>query len=122
MRGRSVWSSRVIPQPPTGCIVVFVTAPDMDVARKVARAALDRKLAACANILSQVESHYWWEGKLEQNAEVLIIFKTTQQARAALQECVLANHPYQTAEFIALPIEAGSPAYLRWIAESVSVS
>jgi periplasmic divalent cation tolerance protein len=96
-----------------------VTAPDADAARKIAKAALTQKIAACANIIPGVESHYWWQGKLDQSAEVLIIFKTTSQLQMALRDCVLANHPYETPEFITLPIDFGSDAYLAWIRENV---
>lgn len=107
----------MIPQTP--CLVALVTAPDLEVARKLAKVALEQKLAACANILPQVESHYWWKGALEQSAEVMIIFKTTVKAQVALRDCVLANHPYETPEFVVLPIESGSDAYLRWVRENV---
>ena len=105
--------------PPTQCITALVTAPDAETARKLAQAALTQKFAACANIIPGVESHYWWQGKLDQSAEVLIIFKTTAQLQTALRDCVLANHPYETPEFITLPIDFGSDAYLSWIRENV---
>jgi periplasmic divalent cation tolerance protein len=106
--------------PPTQCITALVTAPDTDTARKLAQAALTQKLAACANIIPNIESHYWWQGKLDQSAEVLIVFKTTAQLQTALRDCVLANHPYETPEFITLPIDFGSDAYLAWIRENVA--
>jgi periplasmic divalent cation tolerance protein len=114
----SVWSLGVIH--PADCLVALVTAPDLETARRIAQAALNSKAAACANLLPQIESHYWWQGKLEQNAEVLIIFKTTEPKRAALQEVVLANHPYETPEFVVLPITQGSGNYLAWIRNSVA--
>jgi periplasmic divalent cation tolerance protein len=107
--------------PATPCVTALVTAPDVETARKIAKAALDQKLAACANIIPGVESHYWWEGKLEQSAEVLIIFKTTVKMQIALRECVLANHPYETPEFIAQTIDFGSDAYLTWIRQNVAM-
>ena len=107
--------------PVAPCITALVTAPDAETARKIVRAALEPKLAACANIVPQIESHYWWEGKLEQSSEVLIIFKTTVKMQMALRACVLANHPYQVAEFITQPIEFGSDAYLAWIRQNVAV-
>ena len=64
---------------PEDFAVVLVTAPDMDLARRLAKGALEAKLAACANIVPAVESHYWWKGKLESSDEVLLIFKTRQQ-------------------------------------------
>lgn len=99
--------------------MIFVTAPDLDTARKIARAALEARVAACANIVPQLESHYWWQGKIENSAEVLIIFKTATGRDLELQKIVLANHPYETPEFIVTPIQSGSGAYLHWIRESV---
>ena len=106
--------------PAAPCITALVTAPDLETARKIAQAALAQKLAACANIIPNLESHYWWQGKLEQSAEVLIVFKTTTKMQMALRDCVLANHPYETAEFITQPIDFGSDAYLTWIRQNVA--
>lgn len=99
--------------------IALVTAPDRKTARKLARCALEARVAACANLVSAIESHYWWQGRIETSAEVLIIFKTTKKLRAALEKVVLENHPYDTPEFIVLPIEAGNPRYLEWLAVSV---
>jgi periplasmic divalent cation tolerance protein len=103
------------------CITALVTAPDVETARKIVQAALTQKFAACANIVPNLESHYWWQGKIEQNAEVLIIFKSTVRNQLALRECVLANHPYETAEFITQAIDFGSDAYLAWIRQNVAI-
>ncbi len=97
---------------------VLVTAPDLKTARKLAQASLSQHLVACANILPKIESHYWWQGKLEQSNEVLVIFKTTKTLLPRLAECIRANHPYDTPEIIALPIQAGSSRYLAWIDDS----
>jgi len=105
--------------PDKPCIVAFVTAPDMETARKIAKAALEKKLAACANILPQVESHYWWEGKLEKSAEVMILFKTSVSLQHELGECVRENHPYELPEFVVTTIEGGSREYLAWVRRSV---
>ena len=99
--------------------LVLVTAPDLKTARALAKSALNAKLVACANLVPKIESHYWWQGKLEASAEVLIIFKTTRTKLAALQKLVVAEHPYDTPEFIALPLAAGNAKYLAWLAESV---
>jgi periplasmic divalent cation tolerance protein len=98
---------------------VFVTAPDQSTARKLARIALQSRLAACANLIPKIESHYWWRGKIESNAEVLILFKTTKAKLKALEKLILAKHPYDTPEFIVLPITGGNQRYLDWIAASV---
>jgi len=98
---------------------VLVTAPDLKTARALAKAALTARLVACANLVPKVESHYWWQGKLEASAEVLIVFKTTRARLAALEQLVVAQHPYDTPEFIALPLAEGNAKYLAWLAGSV---
>jgi periplasmic divalent cation tolerance protein len=100
--------------------VVLVTAPELKTARSLARAALAAKLVACANLIPNLESHYWWQGKLERGTEILILFKTTRRNLAALEELILAKHPYDTAEFIVLSTNSGTPRYLDWLASSVS--
>ncbi len=99
--------------------LVLVTAPDLKTARALAKAALTARLVACANLVPKVESHYWWQGKLEASAEVLIVFKTTRARLAALEQLVVAQHPYDTPEFIALPLAEGNAKYLAWLAGSV---
>ena len=99
--------------------VVLVTAPDAETARTIVRTCLDSHLAACANILPGIESHYWWKGCLETAQELLIIFKTTADLIPALERHVLLHHPYETPEFVSLPIAEGSSAYLQWLQASV---
>lgn len=99
--------------------VVLVTAPDLKTARMLARSALDARLVACANLVPRIESHYWWRGKLESVAEVLLIFKTTRARLAKLEKLVLAKHPYDTPEFVVLPVRGGAAKYLAWIEASV---
>ncbi len=99
--------------------IVFVTAPSLKVARKLARAALGARLAACANLAPGLESHYWWRGKMERSAEVLMIFKTTRHRLPALEKLVLEQHPYDTPEFVVLPLNAGTERYLAWVQEAV---
>lgn len=100
--------------------LVLVTAPDLKTARGLAKSALTAKLVACANLVPKIESHYWWQGKLESSAEVLIIFKTTRAKLAVLEKLIVAKHPYDTPEFIALPLAEGSRKYLNWLAASAS--
>ena len=80
--------------------------------------ALKAKLAACANIVPAVESHYWWKGKLESSDEVLLIFKTRQQLLPKLERAVREIHPYDTPEFVALPLTTGSRKYLAWLTDN----
>jgi periplasmic divalent cation tolerance protein len=98
--------------------IVLVTAPDLKTARKLARAALQARLIACANLVPGIESHYWWQEKIERGAEVLLILKTTRKALAALEKLILAQHPYDTPEFVVLPISQGNRRYLNWLSRS----
>ena len=98
--------------------VVLVTAPKITVARKLARLVLEERLAACVNIVRGVESHYWWEGKVCRDAEVLLVMKTAKARLKALEEQVLAAHPYDTPEFVTWPIARGSKKYLDWLTEN----
>lgn len=99
--------------------IVLVTAPDLKIARRLARAALRAKLIACANVIPKIESHYWWQGKIESGGEVLILMKTTRSHLSALEKLIIAKHPYDTPEFIALPLKKGSRRYLDWIQKSL---
>src|SRR5213075_636618 len=94
--------------------IVVVSAPELKTARLLARAALEKRLVACANLIPKIESHYWWQGKIERGAEVLIIFKTTRAKLIALEKLILAKHPYDTAEFLVLGIGRGAKQYLQW--------
>ena len=96
--------------------VVLVTAPDLKTARALARAALSARLVACANLLPKIESHYRWQGKIASGAEALLVFKTARSKLAALEKLILAGHPYDTPEFLALPVSAGNQKYLDWLA------
>jgi len=100
--------------------IVLVTAPDLKAARALAKKALQAKLIACANLVPKIESHYWWRGKIESGAEVLLVLKTQKSKLVALEKLILANHPYDTPEFFVLPLRAGSRKYLNWLANAVS--
>ena len=98
--------------------IVLVTAPDLKTARGLARAALRARLAACVNLVPGIESHYWWQGNLERGNEVLMILKTTRGTLASLEKLILKLHPYDTAEFVVLPVNRGSARYLAWWSSS----
>ena len=98
--------------------LVLVTAPDLKTARRLARSALKARLIACANLVPNIESHYRWQGKIERGTEVLLVLKTTTPRLAGLERLILAEHPYDTPEFLVLPLAAGSGRYLRWLNES----
>ena len=105
-------------KPATRFALVLVTAPDMKTARALAKAALAAKLIACANLIPKIESHYWWQGKMESGSEVLLLLKTQKSRLAALEKLVLAKHPYDTPEFLVLSLAAGNRKYLAWLAAS----
>ncbi|MEI9960678.1 MAG: divalent-cation tolerance protein CutA [Limisphaerales bacterium] len=96
--------------------IVLVTAPNLKTARALAKAALQVRLIACANLVPKVESHYWWQEKIESGAEVLLVLKTQKSKLAALEKLILAEHPYDTPEFLVLPVSAGNKKYLDWLA------
>lgn len=96
--------------------IVLVTAPDLKTARALAKAALQARLIACANLIPKIESHYWWQGKIESGAEVLLILKTTKSKLPTLEKLILTKHPYDTPEFLVLSLRAGNKKYLDWLA------
>ena len=99
--------------------LALVTAPDRKTARRLARAALQARLVACANLVPQLESIYWWQGAVENAREVLLILKTTRSQLRSLENLILENHPYDTPEFIVLPLQSGNERYLAWWADSM---
>jgi periplasmic divalent cation tolerance protein len=99
--------------------VVWVTAPEIETARALAKAALEARLVACVNLVPAIESHYWWEGRLESAAESLLICKTTRARLPDLERLLRERHPYDTPEILALPLDSGTPRYLDWLADSV---
>ncbi len=98
--------------------LVMVTAPSLEAARHLASCALQKRLVACANLVPGLESHYWWKGKQETAAEVLILFKARMTDLAALEKALLSNHPYETPEVVAVPFKSGTSRYLAWLADS----
>jgi len=92
-----------------------MTAPDPDTAGRVARALLDERLIACANLLPGVTSLYRWQGEVQSDAEVLVVMKTREALVPRLMERATALHPYQVPELLALPVADGLPAYCRWV-------
>jgi periplasmic divalent cation tolerance protein len=101
-------------------VLVLVTAPDLRTGRRIALAALRARLIACANLVPGIESHYWWKGRIDSAKEVLLVLKTTARRVAALEKLVLAEHPYETPEFVVVPFTGGSKRYLEWVEQSVT--
>jgi periplasmic divalent cation tolerance protein len=103
--------------------VVFVTCRTLSEGRDIARRVVQKKLAACVNVLlSPMNSFYTWKGKLEVAREYLLVMKTTRNRLAELEKEVKHLHSYEVPEFIALAITDGSRAYLSWLQQSVSRS
>jgi len=94
--------------------LVFVTASSIDEARAIARAVLDRRLAACVNILTGVESHYWWREKLESASEVMLLIKSSAEQFDALSALVKEKHSYECPEILAVSPTEIAPAYRAW--------
>lgn len=103
----------------TDKIVVFVTAPNLTEAQKIAKRLVKLKFAACVNVTEPVRSVYRWKGKVEQQKEYLLIIKTTRDKFKKVEAEILSNHRYTTPEIICLPIIDGTANYLAWIAKSV---
>lgn len=103
-------------------VVVFITVGSQDEAIRIGRTLVEERLAACVNLVASVASTYWWQGKIEDVGEVLLVVKTRQDLLNALTTRVQALHSYTVPEVIALPIVGGNPAYLAWIDDSVRQS
>ncbi len=103
-----------------GTILVISTLPDRDAAEKMAYFLIEQQLAACVNILPGVTSVYRWQGKVESANETILLIKTTMARYPALEAAIKAQHPYELPEIIAVPINAGLPAYLAWVATETS--
>jgi periplasmic divalent cation tolerance protein len=101
-------------------VVVFSTFPNPDKAAEVARALVAEQLAACVNLAPNVRSIYRWKGELQDDTETLAIIKTTSERLDALVARLLALHPYELPEAIALPVTGGNNPYLVWVDENVS--
>jgi len=106
----------------TDRVVVLSTVGTPEDAERIARALVERGLAACVNVVPGVTSFYRWKGKLEKDEERLLVIKTRAERLPALQEALVSLHPYEVPEAIALSIEAGHEPYLRWLDESVNAS
>ncbi|HEX6307013.1 MAG TPA: divalent-cation tolerance protein CutA [Longimicrobiales bacterium] len=99
--------------------VALVTAPSQEAAERIVRALVEERLAACGSIVPGMTSIYGWEGAIRQEAEVLIVLKTTRVAAPRLIARVKELHPYDVPEVLALPVTAGLDAYTAWVAASV---
>jgi periplasmic divalent cation tolerance protein len=101
-------------------LIIFVTAPNEDEARRIAEAIVNERLAACVNIINSVESIYRWQGQVEHDRELLLIIKSTAGRYADLERRVKELHSYTTPEVISFRIKRGSQSYLDWIHDSTT--
>lgn len=101
-------------------LVCLSTFPTPDKAAEIARILVDEQLAACVNLIPAVRSIYRWQGAVSDDTETLAIIKTTTERYDALASRLVALHPYEVPELIALPIEDGHPPYLAWLAGSTT--
>jgi periplasmic divalent cation tolerance protein len=99
----------------TGAIQVFTTVDSQAAARAIARAVVERRAAACAQIVGPIESTYWWSGEIETAQEWLCILKSTERLYPSLEAAIRQSHPYDTPEILAMPVSAGLSAYLDWL-------
>jgi periplasmic divalent cation tolerance protein len=103
-------------------VLVYSTFSDQGEAASVCRTLVKERLAACCTLLPQALSIYEWQAEIQQDAEVLALMKTTSARFSELQRRLLELHPYDCPEVIAVPIEAGNPAYLDWLQKAVAAS
>ncbi|HKY59807.1 MAG TPA: divalent-cation tolerance protein CutA [Gemmatimonadota bacterium] len=104
-------------EPGPSVCVALTTCPDEGTARRIAAALVDERLAACVNIVPDLTSIYRWEGAVETAPECLLIVKTRRELLEDLRRRLAALHPYEIPELVALPVEGGSPTYLKWVVE-----
>jgi periplasmic divalent cation tolerance protein len=96
-------------------VFVYTTYPSLVEAERIGKAVLEKRLAACVNILPGMISHYWWQGAIERGEEVVMIIKTRAALAEEVRAAVKALHPYTVPAILVLPIEGGEPAYLNWL-------
>jgi len=101
-------------------LVVITTLPDEDSAAALTRALLEARVAACVNRMPACESQYWWQGKIETARELPLLIKTTRACYDALEAAIRHHHPYDVPEIVALPVQAGLPAYLDWVVQQTA--
>ncbi len=100
-------------------LVVLCTIGDAAAAEALARELVEARVAACVNLTGSVTSIYRWKGEIRRDDERLLVIKTSEERFEALREAILARHPYEVPEIVALPIVAGHAPYLAWLEESL---
>lgn len=99
----------------TQCCLIYATAADREEARRIVQSLLCDRLVACANLVGDIESHYWWEGKLETGTEVALVMKTRSDLAEAVVARIRALHSYACPAVVVLPVVGGNRAFLDWI-------
>lgn len=100
--------------------IVLTTASSRDEAKRIAKALIEERLAACVNLVGGVESIYRWQGEVEEAAEVLLLIKTNVEKLEALETAVRRLHSYEVPEFLIFEVNGGSAAYLKWLDDSLT--
>ncbi|MCX8112454.1 MAG: divalent-cation tolerance protein CutA [Bacteroidia bacterium] len=96
--------------------LVYVVCAHLEEAKRLAQLTLERRLAACANIVPSIHSLYWWEGKLQEDSETLLLLKAPYTYYQAIENLIRTHHSYKVPAILLLPIAQGLPEYLRWLA------
>ncbi len=104
----------------TDYMQVTTTTETREQAEQIARGIVERRLAACAQIIGPITSTYWWKGRIETSDEWVVLMKTRAALVPQLQDTIRRLHPYEVPEIVAVPIVAGSETYLQWLAEETS--
>ena len=102
-------------------LLVLTNLPDRAAAERLADALIEKRVAACVNILAPCRSVYRWQGAVQHDEECPVLIKTTAERYSALEAAIRAAHSYELPEIIAVPIERGLPAYLAWVAAETKI-
>ena len=103
-------------------LLVLTKMPDRETAIKLARSLVGKRLAACANVMDGCSSIFRWQGEIQSEREVPVLIKTRADRFSSLQQEILARHPYELPEIIAVPVEAGFQPYLDWVSAEVDAA
>lgn len=104
---------------PTDVVTVIMTAPNAETAEELGRTLVSERLAACANVVPNIVSMYWWEGELQRDDEAMVILKTVRQRAEALEARAVELHPYSVPEVLVLAVSGGHVPYLDWVGNEV---
>ena len=103
----------------TQVVTLLTAAPGMEAAKRIARALVSERLAACANVIPGVSSVYWGEGQVQEEQEAMLVIKTTAAQVNALETRLVELHPYDVPELLSIPVTGGYPPYLAWVSSEV---